>query len=179
MPTETDFAKLSLYGSQGEDLERSFLQFRTDIAGTGENSNFRKIDKILQDHDNSIQRIVLYSNDNGTKEDFTLSQPYTDFTRIGVYAKSQHDIDSVYNEIYTSTTNKMTLACTTFQDGDHYNMVVWRLAHIFFEGNEVKFDINGAASFPNGDNKYTGGPNTSQPDGSNDGIKIVRVVGYR
>lgn len=169
MPTETDFAKLSLYGSQGEDLERSFLQFRTDIAGTGENSNFRKIDKILQDHDNSIQRIVLYSNDNGTKEDFTLSQPYTDFSRIGVYARGQHDNCSTYCEMYT-TINYMTLACVSAAD-DKYNCTVWRSAFITFSGNAITFETNCASSFAKGDVGYK--------IGTDDGLKITRVVGYK
>ncbi len=129
--------------------------------------------------DTRINPTILYSNDSGTKENFTLSQPYTDFSRIGVYAQSQWDIDSVYNEMHTSTTNYMTLAYTTFQNKDNYGMLVWRLAHIIFKGNKVEFDINGAASFPNGDNKYAGGPNIPQSDGSNDGLKITRVVGYK
>ena len=55
MPSKTDFGDLTLYASSGADAEETFLKFRTDIAGTGSDSNFNKIANILSSHDFYIQ----------------------------------------------------------------------------------------------------------------------------
>lgn len=55
MPSKTDFGNLTLYASSGADAEETFLKFRTDIVGTGSDSNFSKIASILSSHDFYIQ----------------------------------------------------------------------------------------------------------------------------
>lgn len=55
MPSKTEFGDLTLYASSGDDVEQTFLKFRTDIAGTTPDSNFNKIANILASHDFSIQ----------------------------------------------------------------------------------------------------------------------------
>lgn len=55
MPSKTDFGDLTLYASSGADAEKTFLKFRTDIAGIGSDSNFSKIANILSSHDLYIQ----------------------------------------------------------------------------------------------------------------------------
>ena len=116
-----------------------------------------------------VSGTVLYSNESGTTGTITLSQPYTNFVRIGVYAQGQYDNDSIYNEMLTSI-SYMTLGCTSFNDSN-YDMLVWRLAYITFSGNTISFLTNGAASFYVGSGHYL---ETS----TNDGLKITRVVGY-
>ena len=114
-----------------------------------------------------IPATVLYSNTNGTTGTITLSQPYTDFLRIGVYAQGQYDNDSVYNEMYTCI-NYMTLSASSAAD-INYDCTVWRTAFIVFSGNTVTFSTNCASSYRS-TNGYT--------MGTNDGLKITRVVGY-
>lgn len=119
---------------------------------------------------NYVDPTVLYSNDNGTKKDFMLNQPYTDFSRIGVYAIGQNTTnDSIYGEIYT-TINYMTLACVSAAD-DKYNCTVWRTAKIKFSEDTITFVTNCASSFAKGDVGYK--------IGTDDGLKITRVVGYK
>ncbi len=120
------------------------------------------------------QPTILYSNDSGTTETIPLSQPYTDFSRIGVYALGQYDVamDSTYGEIYTSL-EYMTLACVSGEkDADGaYNCTVWRTAKIKFSENTITFVTNCASSFVKGDVGYK--------IGTDDGLKITRVVGYK
>lgn len=116
-----------------------------------------------------VSGTVLYSNESGTTGTITLSQPYTNFVRIGVYAQGQYDNDSMYNEMCTSI-NYMTIGCTSFNDSN-YNMLVWRLSYITFSGNTISFLTNGAASFYVGSGHYLESVTT-------DGLKITRVVGY-
>ena len=116
-----------------------------------------------------VSGTVLYSNESGTTGTITLSQPYTNFVRIGVYAQGQYDNDSIYNEMLTSI-SYMTLGCTSFNDSN-YDMLVWRLAYITFSGNTISFYKNGAASFSAGSGNYL-------ESGTNDGLKITHVVGY-
>ncbi len=124
--------------------------------------------------DTRINPTILYSNDSGTTETITLSQPYTDFSRIGVYALGQYDaaMDSTYGEIYTSL-EYMTLACVSGEkDADGaYNCTVWRTAKIKFSENTITFVTNCASSFVKGDVGYK--------IGTEDGLKITRVVGYK
>ncbi len=124
--------------------------------------------------DTRINPTILYSNDSGTTETITLSQPYTDFSRIGVYALGQYDVamDSTYGEIYTSL-EYMTLACVSGEkDADGaYNCTVWRTAKIKFSENTITFVTNCASSFVKGDVGYK--------IGTDDGLKITRVVGYK
>lgn len=116
-----------------------------------------------------VSGTVLYSNESGTTGTITLSQPYTNFVRIGVYAQGQYDNDSMYNETLTSI-SYMTLGCTSFNDSN-YDMVVWRLAYITFSGNTISFYKNGAAHLIVGSGNYLETITT-------DGLKITRVVGY-
>lgn len=132
-------------------------------GGTGATTSSSAISKL------GVSGTVLYSNESGTTGTITLSKPYTNFSRIGVYAKGQYDNDSIYNEMRTSI-SYMTLGCTSFNNSN-YDMLVWRLAYITFSGNTISFLTNGAASFFVGSGHYLESATT-------DGLKITRVVGY-
>ena len=115
-----------------------------------------------------IPATVLYDNTSGTTGTITLSQPYTNFSRIGVYAKGQYDNDSIYNEMLTSI-SYMTLGCTS-NDINNYEVTVWRAAFINFSEKTITFVTNSASSY----NTHVGYGITT-----NDGLKITRVVGYK
>lgn len=53
MPSETSFAKLSLYDNATDKTEK-FGSFRAALAGTDSTSNMNKIDALLKSHDDSI-----------------------------------------------------------------------------------------------------------------------------
>lgn len=53
MPSETSFAKLSLYDNSTDKTEK-FGSFRAALAGTDSTSNMNKIDALLKSHDDSI-----------------------------------------------------------------------------------------------------------------------------
>lgn len=115
-----------------------------------------------------IPATILYSNESGTTGTITLSQPYTNFSRIGVYAQGQYTTqDSIYNEMYT-TVNYMTLSCTSSAD-TNYNCTVWRTAKIAFSENIINFVTNCGSSY-NEESGYS--------IGTIDGLKITHVVGY-
>ena len=119
-----------------------------------------------------VSGTVLYSNESGTTGTITLSQPYTNFVRIGVYAQGQYDNDAIYNEIYTHI-NYMTLGATSIAD-TQYNCTVWRTAFINFSGTVLSFINNCSSAYnshqSNVDNRYA--------VSTGDGLKITRVVGY-
>lgn len=124
----------------------------------------------IEDGISNLYSVTLYENASGTQSTITLSQSYTDFLRIGVYAEGQSDNYSFYNEMLT-TKNYMILNSTCIND-ESYNMLVWRLTCITFTGNIVTFFKNGAGSL-------TAGPDNYLTLGSSDGIKITRVIGYK
>ncbi len=115
-----------------------------------------------------IPATVLYSNTSGTTGTITLIQPYTNFSRIGVYAQGQYDNSSVYNEICTYI-NYMTLAASSAADSNQ-NCTVWRTAFINFSENTITFVTNCSSSYHS-----TAGYNI----GTTDGLKITCVVGYK
>lgn len=53
MPSQTEFAKLSLYNSTTDKTEK-FGSFRNALAGTDSDSNMNKIDALLKQHDDSL-----------------------------------------------------------------------------------------------------------------------------
>lgn len=53
MPSETSFAKLSLYDNSTDKTEK-FGSFRAALAGTDSTSNMNKIDALLKSHNDSI-----------------------------------------------------------------------------------------------------------------------------
>lgn len=53
MPSQTEFAKLSLYNSTTDKTEK-FGTFRDALAGTGSDSNMNKIDALLKQHDTGL-----------------------------------------------------------------------------------------------------------------------------
>lgn len=53
MPSQTEFAKLSLYNSTTDKTEK-FGSFRDALAGTGSDSNMNKIDMLLKQHNTSL-----------------------------------------------------------------------------------------------------------------------------
>ena len=53
MPSQTEFAKLSLYNGT-TDKTAKFGTFRDALAGTGSDSNMNKIDMLLKQHDTSL-----------------------------------------------------------------------------------------------------------------------------
>lgn len=53
MPSQTEFAKLSLYNSTTDKTEK-FGTFRDALAGTDSDSNMNKIDALLKQHDTSL-----------------------------------------------------------------------------------------------------------------------------
>lgn len=133
--------------------------------------NLNRMDECIYNNDIYISKftpVLLYSNTSGTNGTITLSQPYTDFSRIGVYAQGQYDNSSVYNEMYTSI-NYMTLACSSAADSN-YDCTVWRTAFINFSEDTITFATNCSSSYHS-----TAGYNI----GTNDGLKITRVVGYK
>lgn len=116
-----------------------------------------------------VAPIVLYSNESGTTGSFIISQPYTKFSRIGVYVQGQYDDKAAsYNEIHKPL-NYMSLECSSIADSN-YNCTVWRTAFIHFTGNAVTFATNASSSYSS-----EVGYNVSVEDG----LKIVRVVGYK
>ena len=135
-------------------------------GGTGATTSSSAISNL------GVSGTVLYSNESGTTGTITLSQPYTNFVRIGVYAQGQYDNDAIYNEIYTHI-NYMTLGATSIAD-TQYNCTVWRTAFINFSGTVISFINNCSSSYnshqSNVDNRYT--------VSTGDGLKITRVVGY-
>ncbi len=114
-----------------------------------------------------IPATVLYSNTSGTTGTIELSQPYTNFVRIGVYAQGQYDNDSTYNEMLT-TVSYLTLSATSAADNTH-NCTVWRAAFINFSGNTVTFDTNCSSAYTK---------STGYDISTGDGLKITKVVGY-
>ena len=56
MPSQTTFAKLSLYNNTTDALSK-YGEFRAAIAGIDANSNMNKIDKLLQQNDTDIQSL--------------------------------------------------------------------------------------------------------------------------
>lgn len=135
-------------------------------GGTGATTSSSAISNL------GVSGTVLYSNESGTTGTITLSQPYTNFVRIGVYAQGQYDNDAIYNEIYTHI-NYMTLGATSIAD-TQYNCTVWRTAFINFSGTVLSFINNCSSSYnshqSNVDNRYA--------VSTGDGLKITRVVGY-
>lgn len=61
MPTQTEFAKLYMYDNSPEDSDELFLTFRTNICGTGTDSNMQKIDSYLKKYDTSINSAAIYN----------------------------------------------------------------------------------------------------------------------
>ena len=61
MPTQTEFAKLYMYDNSPEDSGELFLTFRTNICGTGTDSNMQKIDSYLKKYDISINSAAIYN----------------------------------------------------------------------------------------------------------------------
>jgi hypothetical protein len=53
MPSQTEFAKLSLYNGTTDKTEK-FGSFRDALAGTGSDSNMNKIDILLKQHNTSL-----------------------------------------------------------------------------------------------------------------------------
>ena len=53
MPSQTEFAKLSLYNSTTDKTEK-FGTFRDALAGIGSDSNMNKIDSLLKQHDTGL-----------------------------------------------------------------------------------------------------------------------------
>lgn len=53
MPSQTEFAKLSLYNGTTDKTEK-FGSFRDALAGTGSDSNMNKIDMLLKQHNTSL-----------------------------------------------------------------------------------------------------------------------------
>lgn len=53
MPSQTEFAKLSLYNSTTDKTEK-FGTFRDALAGTDSDSNMNKIDALLKQHDTAL-----------------------------------------------------------------------------------------------------------------------------
>lgn len=135
-------------------------------GGTGATTSSSAISNL------GVSGTVLYSNESGTTGTITLSQPYTNFVRIGVYAQGQYDNDAIYNEIYTHI-NYMTLGATSIAD-TQYNCTVWRTAFINFSGTVLSFINNCSSAYnshqSNVDNRYA--------VSTGDGLKITRVVGY-
>lgn len=114
-----------------------------------------------------IPATVLYSNTSGTTGTIELSEPYTNFARIGVYAQGQFDNDFTYNEMLT-TVNYLTLAATSAAD-TQYICTVWRGAFIKFSGNTLTFDKNCSSSYSK---------QVEYAITTTDGLKITKVVGY-
>ena len=61
MPTQTEFAKLYMYDNSSEDSGELFLAFRTNICGTGTDSNMQKIDSYLKKYNASINSAAIYN----------------------------------------------------------------------------------------------------------------------
>lgn len=61
MPTQTEFAKLYMYDNSPEDSGELFLAFRTNICGTGTDSNMQKIDSYLKKYNTSINSAAIYN----------------------------------------------------------------------------------------------------------------------
>ena len=61
MPTQTEFAKLYMYDNSPEDSSELFLAFRTNICGTGTDSNMQKIDSYLKQYNASINSAAIYN----------------------------------------------------------------------------------------------------------------------
>ena len=56
MPSQTNFAKLYLY-NDSTDKEKKFIEFRSNLCGTAEDSNMNKIDNLLSSQNTSISNI--------------------------------------------------------------------------------------------------------------------------
>ena len=147
-------------------MDKGIYDMSIQVNGidTGLQYNSERIDTI----ESKLYPVKLYENYEGTTETITLSQPYTDFSRIGVYAIGKYNNDSVYNEILTNI-NYMTLSCTSISD-TNYNCTVWRTAYITFNGNQLNFVTNASSSYLN---------NTGYSVSTEDGLKIIMVVGYK
>ena len=61
MPTQTEFAKLYMYDNSPQDASELFLTFRTNICGTGTDSNMQKIDSYLKKYNTSINSAAIYN----------------------------------------------------------------------------------------------------------------------
>ena len=61
MPTQTEFAKLYMYDNSPQDASELFLTFRTNICGTGIDSNMQKIDSYLKKYNTSINSAAIYN----------------------------------------------------------------------------------------------------------------------
>ena len=91
MPSQTTFAKLSLYNNTTDALSK-YGEFRAAIAGIDGTSNMNKIDKLLQQNDTEIQS--LKSKDVEVDGKITeINQSITELT--GSVATNTNDISSI------------------------------------------------------------------------------------
>lgn len=105
MPSQTSFAKLYLY-NDSTDKEKKFIEFRSNLCGTAEDSNMNKIDTLLSSQNTKLNQIFVQDKSGNSVVNASLLNLKED-----TYFEN---VAGTYNAIcaYSSNTYALTLTNT-------------------------------------------------------------------
>ena len=115
-----------------------------------------------------LKEYVLYYNASGTNSTITLSDAYTNYEKIGVYAISFTGGYPAYNEMLPAVSNVLPIFELNYE-GDEVENTIFRGTFLSFSENNVYFSSTAASSVWS----------TGYSKNTDDGMKVVKIIGYK
>ena len=115
-----------------------------------------------------LKEYVLYYNASGTNSTITLSDAYTNYEKIGVYAVTFTGGYPAYNEMLPAVSNVLPIFELNYE-GDETENTIFRGTFLSFSANNVYFSSTAASSVWS----------TGYSKNLSDGMKVVKIIGYK
>ena len=115
-----------------------------------------------------MKEYVLYYNASGTNSTITLSDAYTNYEKIGVYAISFTGGYPSYNEMLPAVSDVLPIFELNYE-GDEVENTIFRGTFLSFYANNVYFSSTAASSVWS----------TGYAKNLTDGMKVVKIIGYK
>lgn len=115
-----------------------------------------------------LKEYVLYYNASGTNSTITISDAYTNYEKIGVYAVTFTGGYPAYNEMLPAVSNVLPVFELNYE-GDETENTIFRGTFLSFSENNVYFSSTAASSVWN----------TGYSKNLSDGMKVVKIIGYK